>query len=241
MSTTYRLLKTGFRRTAPQWLKPMLFRGHTPFSRMVLRFKARLEAGAEHDELYDEAYFERQDLAMATSAEGIAASVRTLLPDVRTVVDVGCGSGAVLAALERVGISGSGLEYADAALNRCRAKGLKVQKFDIESEPPPGLRGDLALSTEVAEHLPAERADAFVDLLIGIADTVVMTAAVPGQGGTDHVNEQPNSYWIAKFEARGLAHDPAVTQAWRHDWTSRGVDSHRARNVMVFRRDQSGE
>lgn len=236
MSTVYRLLKSTYRRVAPRRLSAALFGGHTPLSRTVLALKARLEAGAEHDALYDAAYFARQDRQMAVSADGIAASIRARLPAVHTVVDVGCGSGAILAALGRAGVSGTGLEYAEAALARCRAKGLTVHKFDIEAEAPPALRADLALSTEVAEHLPAARADAYVDMLVGIADTVVMTAAVPGQGGTDHVNEQPNAYWIAKFQARGFAHDPSETEDWRADWSARGVDRHRARNVMVFRR-----
>ncbi|MEL7345935.1 MAG: hypothetical protein AAFN59_13950, partial [Pseudomonadota bacterium] len=95
---------------------------------------------------------------------------------------------------------------------------------------------DIALSTEVAEHLPATIADPYVDFLIAISDTVIMTAATPGQGGTDHVNEQPNAYWIEKFDARGFAHDAGETEDWRSDWKVRGVDRARAKNVMIFRR-----
>jgi hypothetical protein len=31
-----------------------------------------------------------------------------------------------------------------------------------------------------------------------------MTAAPPGQGGTQHVNEQPKEYWGALFSERGF-------------------------------------
>ena len=35
------------------------------------------------------------------------------------------------------------------------------------------------------------------------ADTVLFSAAHPGQGGDDHINEQPQSYWVSKFASRG--------------------------------------
>ncbi len=205
-------------------------------SRAVLGIKSRLEAGAEHDDLYDRVYFERQNIAMRKSAQGIAASIIERLPTVRHAVDVGCGSGSIIEALRERGISSIGLEYAEAALDLCRSKGLDVRKFDIESEEKVALSADLVLSTEVAEHIPEEHADAYVDLLTGLADTILMTAAVPGQGGTDHVNEQPNEYWIEKFMCRGFSHDMAVSQSWREDWRRRGVDKHRASNVMLFLR-----
>jgi hypothetical protein len=64
-------------------------------------------------------------------------------------------------------------------------------------------RFDLAISLEVAEHLPPECADAFVRTLVGLAPVVLFSAAVPGQGGTLHLNEQWPSYWAGKFEMQG--------------------------------------
>ena len=195
----YKFLKSAYRTIAPRELTPFLFGGKHALSRAVLAAKSRLEAGALHNDLYDRVYFERQNEAMRTSAQGIAVSIRERLPAVRHVVDVGCGSGSILEALREQKISGVGLEYAEAALDLCRGKSIEVRKFDIESGEKIPLRADLVLSTEVAEHLPERCADAYVDLLAEIADTVLMTAAVPGQGGADHVNEQPNDYWIKKF------------------------------------------
>lgn len=233
----YTIAKTTYRTLVPRSLNRSLFAGDTAASRLIIRLKAMLEKGAPHDELYDATYFARQEEAMRVSSRRIAQSITERMPEVRTVIDVGCGSGAILDALRERGLSGRGLDYSDAALAICREKDLDVLKFDLESRmAAPDLHADLALSTEVAEHLPPEIADPYVDFLTGISETVIITAATPGQGGTDHVNEQPNAYWIEKFADRGFAHDAGETGDWRADWKGRGVDHARAKNVMIFRR-----
>ena len=66
-------------------------------------------------------------------------------------------------------------------------------------------RFDLVQSLEVAEHLPADKADLFVDNLVAHGDIILFSAAVPHQGGEHHVNEQPPDYWRRKFAGRGYA------------------------------------
>jgi hypothetical protein len=58
-------------------------------------------------------------------------------------------------------------------------------------------------SLEVAEHVPATAAQTFVDCLVAHAPVVLFSAAVPGQGGDNHVNEQPYEYWRSLFADRG--------------------------------------
>lgn len=62
---------------------------------------------------------------------------------------------------------------------------------------------DLAICVEVAEHLPAHRSSKLVQALTRAAPIVLFSAAVPGQGGTGHINEQWPSYWRALFAAEG--------------------------------------
>lgn len=66
-------------------------------------------------------------------------------------------------------------------------------------------RFDLVQSLEVAEHLPADKAETFIDNVTRHGDVVLFSAAVPHQGGEHHVNEQPPEYWRRKFAARGYA------------------------------------
>jgi SAM-dependent methyltransferase len=206
-----------------------------PVRRIRRRIVSRLERGAAPEELYDRRYYEQVvDPIMAGSADTMAGSIRR---DLRpgSAIDVGCGTGALMLALERVGVRCTGFDRAPAALEQCRARGLTVSQLDIVRDPLPSDRADLALSTEVAEHLPESAADRFVELLTTLAPTVLMTAALPGTGGKDHVNEQPGEYWIAKFAALGFAHEQELTQLLKEEWEAAGVDPIYFRSLLVFR------
>ncbi len=97
------------------------------------------------------------------------------------------------------------------------------------------IGADLVISTEVAEHLPESAADRFVELLTSVAPAAVVTAALPGSGGKDHVNEQPNAYWVAKFAARGFTLHEELTTRLRDEWRDAGVDQVFYKSLMIFR------
>ena len=110
-----------------------------------------------------------------------------------------------------------------------------MRLFDLERYPlPTDLDGDVFVCTEVAEHLPASAADRLVDLVCLATRWVVFTAAPPGQGGVDHVNEQPREYWMEKFNARGFVEDTAMTEALRADWLGSPISDFIPANLMVF-------
>jgi hypothetical protein len=70
-------------------------------------------------------------------------------------------------------------------------------------------RFDIALCVEVAEHLPRSAAATLVETLAAASDTIIFGAAIPGQGGVHHHNEQPFAWWEAAFENCGYHHDPS--------------------------------
>ena len=191
-----------------------------------------------HDFIYNSEYYERTVEGPAVRSAGRIAD--SILNDFKaaSVIDVGCGTGALLEALHERGCEVCGLEYAEAALRYCRARQLDVAKFDLESNVLNDSRVyDVAVSMEVAEHLPGKVADRYVDLLTRLSPVVVFTAAPPGQGGADHVNEQPPSYWIRKFQQRGFEHAEVLSQRWRHIWMAAGdVERWYYKNLMIFQR-----
>jgi SAM-dependent methyltransferase len=211
-----------------------------PVRRLRRRVVARLERSAKPDELYNRHYYERVvDPIMLASADTIAASIqRELHP--QSVIDVGCGTGALMLALARLGIRCFGFDQAEAALEHCRGRGLNVARLEIVRDPLPTERADVAVSTEVAEHLPESASDRFVELLTTLAPTVVMTAALPGTGGKDHTNEQPSEYWITRFAGRGFAHDRALSNRLREEWRAAGVDPVYFKSLLVFRVAHAG-
>ena len=236
MSITYRIIKKSWRAIAPASFSAFAFGGHSTFSKAMLTLKARLESRADHNEIYDKAYYLKYSDEVARSAIGIVKTIMAHLSP-KSIVDIGCGSGEIIRRFGEFGVKSIGLDYSDAALAICRERNLECLKCDLESNTPiaTSLSADLVLSTEVAEHLPDAWADRYVDFICQIANrAVVITAATPGQGGTDHVNEQPFSYWIKKFERRGVNYSEEKTLAFRREWAAQDVEESRARNVMVF-------
>ncbi len=204
------------------------------YSPQVAKLKARL---LRHDWIYSADYYAGAvEVAAARSAGRIADSI---LNDFKasSIVDVGCGTGALLEACRDRGCEVLGLEYSIAALMYCRSRRLNVAKFDIKRTVFADNRTfDVAVSMEVAEHLPRRFADRYVDLLTHLSPVIVLTAAPPGQGGTNHVNEQPPSYWVSKFQQRSFTHAEELSQRWRESWKAAGdVDDMYQQNLMVFR------
>lgn len=235
MPSLYALSKRMFRATVPYQAQRWMWGKSNPLSGVLVRWKLALEKRAAHDEIYDAAYYAKVDAGMKASCDAIATSiVESFHP--ATVVDVGCGTGALLSALRERGVSGVGFDQSVAALELCRSRGLDVQQFDLESGQGLSLQADVAISLEVAEHLPEHFADSYVDLMTSIGPVLVMTAATPDQRGTDHVNEQPHAYWIEKIARRGYSLDEPLTEAWRREWQSKQIESCYASNVMVFRK-----
>jgi len=89
---------------------------------------------------------------------------------------------------------------------------------------------DLTVCVEVAEHLDAVHASRFVADLCATAPVVVFSAAVPGQGGHGHVNEQWPTYWQTKFAIHGYR--LAAPFRWQL-WTDTRVGWWYRQNLMV--------
>lgn len=121
-----------------------------------------------------------------------------------SLVDVGCGLGNFLKVFcdhgitDVVGVDG---EWVDRSKLYC-AEACFVTR-DLEQPLDVGRRFDLVLCLEVAEHISPAAADVLVQSLVQLGDRIVFSAALPGQGGDNHLNEQDVAYWQAKFEQYG--------------------------------------
>lgn len=98
-----------------------------------------------------------------------------------------------------MGLIGGGCGSLSQIPKNCR------KDADLSKRIALGKKYDLCISVEVGEHLPREKAEVFLDNLCRSSDVILFSAAVPGQGGTDHINEQWPDYWRKKFQKRGYA------------------------------------
>lgn len=189
---------------------------------------AQAQAVSEH---YDAEFFKHLRDGCTRSAEVIVPIVLELLP-IRSVVDVGCGEGFWLAAFRKLGIKdvfGVDGDYVDRSVLQ-----IPVTCFHTADLVFP-LRldrtFDLAVSLEVAEHLQAESAARFVESLTSLAPAVLFSAAVPFQGGTNHVNEQWPEYWAELFQRYGFVPVDAIR---RRVWKNESVEWWYAQNTLLF-------
>jgi SAM-dependent methyltransferase len=146
---------------------------------------------------YSEQFFDSIREGCRRSAEAVVPLVvEEFKPE--TVVDVGCGEGWWGKAFADRGCEVLGLEGDGEPVIPSRTVDLTqpLPTFDRDF--------DLAVCLEVAEHLPPERAESFVAELCQLSYTVLFSAAVPGQGGTGHLNEQWPPYWVELFLANGF-------------------------------------
>lgn len=180
---------------------------------------------------YDRNFFQSISGMSARSARRLLPIAIELLHPA-SVVDIGCGTGGWLAEFMRLGVSDAigvdgdyvARETLEIAVERYRGQDI-TRRFDL------GRRFDLAVCLEVGEHIPTASSTTLVDNIVAHAPMVLFSAAVPGQGGQDHINEQPLAFWRDLFAERGyVAFDP-IRPRLRGD---RDVEPWYRNNVLLF-------
>ena len=160
----------------------------------------------------------------------------------KSLIDVGSATGHYLKTCIDAGVDDvMGLEGSPEAFKKLIVDKKYVIMHDFRDPYTFHRKWDLAISIEVAEHIDGIYADNYVKILTDSSDTVLLTAAPPGQGGTAHVNEQPQEWWIARFSTFGFAYDKATTRQVKEgieeaEEKGFGVAPWLKPNVMVFRR-----
>ena len=152
----------------------------------------------------------------------------------KSVIDFGCATGLYLTEFEckKLGVDLTEDAFNDEVRKIDRellktADLTKIQDFD---------QYDLGLCIEVLEHIPEEFTDQVIENMVNCSDCWVVTAAPPGQTGTNHVNCQPQGYWEEKFWRQGFQRD-YVEETWLV-WSQAGVPCQLwlIRNLMVFKK-----
>ncbi len=149
-----------------------------------------------------------------------------------SVVDVGCGYGAWLAAAESLGSQTLvGLDGDWVKSDELYAQSIDFRPQDIEKSIELQGQFDLCISLEVGEHISEQRAGSYVKDLCGLADLVLFSAAIKSQGGTNHVNEQWQSYWVDLFEKNGFECFDVI-RPWF--WEDETIEWYYRQNIFVF-------
>jgi len=174
----------------------------------------------------------------ASQRDGSVRSAERVLPLVfdlvrpSSVVDLGCGTGAWLAAARGLGAGNIlGIDGDWVPAESLLIPPGCFQGRDIAQ--PLGLeqRFDLAICLEVAEHLDPSSADGLIENLCALADVVLFSAAIPGQGGNGHINEQWPPYWRRRFGWYGFE---LVDCLRSRLWTDEAIEPWYAQNALLY-------
>lgn len=128
----------------------------------------------------------------------------------KKVVDLGCGPGIHVWALNDIGVDCIGID-SDA-----RIDGEKNLIKDDILNLSKDYSGDIVLCLEVAEHIDPHYSDKFAESVkkcLAKNGYLIWTAAQPGQGGVKHINMRPRQYWLDKFKKLGLENIPEIEGA----------------------------
>lgn len=158
---------------------------------------------------YDKDFYLTRHHDTKYSASKIFSILFDKIPKINSAVDFGCGVGTWLSILKERGVSeiqGFDGPWVDSSLLTIPKENFKA--VDLFKKIPLDKSYDLAISLEVAEHLPESFAIEFVTTLTDSSHFILFSAAIPFQGGNYHINEQWPEYWVAKFKEKNfIAYD----------------------------------
>lgn len=184
---------------------------------------------------YQGDFYQKRHQRTLHSATRVLDTVLKHIPAVKSAVDLGCGVGSWLSVLQArgatdvLGMEGSWVDQAHLVIPKeCFREADLTQPIKVDR------KFDLAMSLEVGEHLPRQSAEGLVEALTSMSDYVVFSAAVPGQGGRQHINEQWQSWWAALFSKRGF-------QAWDvvrpEIWNDASIPFWYRQNIILYIRE----
>ena len=184
--------------------------------------------------VYSADFFLHRAAGSSKSAQVVVPLVLSELK-VGSVVDVGCGTGTWTAEFLANGVTdvtGIDGDYIDRSTLLIPAS--RFDSHDLNRRIDFDRTFDLAVCLEVAEHLPASRAAGLASDLTRLAPCVLFSAAIPGQLGTKHINEQPLQYWVKLFSQLGYTCSDSI----RHViWDNEDVDWWYRQNIVYFARE----
>lgn len=144
----------------------------------------------------------RSGSSLRSAKEIVPFIVEMIQP--KRVIDIGCGLGAWLSVFKELGVDK--ILGVDGDYVAHESLEIPVDDFlahDLTKPLNLNKSFDLAISLEVAEHIPFENSEDFIGMLVDAAPVILFSAAIPHQPGESHINCQWPAFWANLFYERG--------------------------------------
>jgi len=180
---------------------------------------------------YTQKFYDKYFEGSYSSAKEVINFISDFLTP-KTIIDFGCGAGTwLMASKEILSSKILGIDQHKYSEIRMYIDEEEYISLDLTSPIQIGEKFDLAISVEVAEHLDEKHADIFVETLCNHSDIILFSAAVPLQGGRNHINERPCTYWAQKFAQKGYDLVDCVRPSI---WNNDNVDAWYKNNIVLY-------
>ena len=181
--------------------------------------------------MYNQEFLKKRKDKVYKSARNIVPIILNEFK-IKSVVDIGCANGLWLSVFNEFGIEDYlGLDGHWIKREDLMIPNEKFKPFDLNNSLDLNKKFDLAISIEVAEHLPEIRAKSFISNICNLADIVLFSAAVPFQEGEGHINCQWQSYWRNIFSDNGFI---AIDILRPKIWNNKDVNMIYSQNMFIY-------
>lgn len=143
--------------------------------------------------------------------------VRQLSPS--TVLDAGCATGFLVAALANRGVDATGVDISEYAIGAAvsGAEGrIRVQSL---TDPLDGW-WDLIVCIEVLEHMPTLDIQAAIDNICNSTNRVLFSSTPHDFSEPSHINVKPVATWISWFAQRGFFRRTDTDTSFLSPWAA---------------------
>jgi hypothetical protein len=168
--------------------------------------------------------------SVSSAEEVIPVVMRYVQP--ASVIDIGCGIGTWLKVWKSKGVKDiAGVDGSYVKMDELLIDKTEFTPFDLATGYSKSRKYDLVSSLEVAEHIRPDAAGIFVESLCKLGDVILFSAAIPGQEGTLHINEQYPGYWVKQFAKQGFVPVDCIRQ---QIWENEKIAWWYRQNIMFF-------
>lgn len=183
-----------------------------------------------NNNLYDKKFYEENKKAVNSANIILPFIINKLNP--KNIVDFGCGSGAWLFVAQKNGVEdilGIDGNYVDTDWLLIDNNDFLAD--DITKKIKLTKKYDLAISLEVGEHIEKSKINNYILNLTNSSDVILFSAAIPNQGGTEHINEQYLTYWVEKFKEQNFELCDVLRSKF---WNNETIDFWYKQNIVFF-------
>jgi len=186
---------------------------------------------------YDSDFFRERSGEIRIAKEILGHVFEYFKPE--SVVDLGTATGSWLLAAKQMGVARvNGIDGPWVPAEQRLISEAEFVLGDLEDSIPDLGHFDLAICTEVLEHISAPASVRAVEWLCRSAPVVLFSAAIPSQGGTHHINEAWQSHWSALFKQQGYEPFDLIRPKI---WSDSSLPFWYRQNILIMANDQAAE